>query len=270
MRTRGLSNLRRPVLIGRPLGMTQSLRFGISALDLSPSMYLRLHDASGSTLADASGNGKSATANNFSAWSFQAPGPLVNQTSLSLKFDGIGDYGTWPANTVGNVAHGASGVSFLMFVNPLLLPSGIDASGYCLISTRIGTSNGFYIALEKSGGLTQIRASGRSAAADSLQNFSATSAYIGGQWMMLGLVYDYVAKTIKIYRDGALLGTSGTLTWGSSTYVQDVATDLDGLGSFIGSPLDRFHYGNMAEVAIYPKVLTAQQIEHLYDTSGVT
>lgn len=207
-------------------------------MSYTPTVYYKLDDAAGSTtVADSSGNGNTGTS--VSGVTFQAaPSPAgeaanFNVGSISMPVNPVAPF-TFTAwvNTSG--AHNTDGWSWVLGYDPT---SGSDAwAGFS------GATGG-----------TPDYTTGVGA-----DNHPSTGTVYDGNWHHMAWTLD-ASGNLTIYKDGvsvlaaagvALPGTGGTSTIGNR-----------------GGGTEHFA-GDMAQVALIPSVLTASDVQALYNTAS--
>ena len=96
---------------------------------------------------------------------------------------------------------------------------------------------------------------------NSVQTVSTTAAYNDGQWHhVVGTVG--VGSAMSIYVDGVLKGSQANT--GVQNYVGYLHVGCDNLAAWTNVPTSFFFAGNIADVAVYPTVLTAAKVASHY------
>ncbi|WP_164821533.1 polysaccharide lyase family 8 super-sandwich domain-containing protein [Paenibacillus koleovorans] len=204
------------------------------------------NETSGTTAADLSGNGNTATLVNGAAW---APGISFN----ALELDGIDDYAT-VADSSTLDGMGSLTVSAWVYLAQLpvqnYVPVGKDS---------VSSSPSYRIAIGSTGaGHFAIRTT------NDAWNATGTKASFGAilalnQWHHIVGTYD--GTTVKVYVDGVLQGSglqpiSGSVYNGTSPlrFGYKSATNID------------YMKGNVDEVNIYSTALSAAEVLELYQS----
>lgn len=193
----------------------------VAALATGPSLWWRLGEASGTSLADASGNSHSGALSG-STITYGITGPLAGDTDTAMSFTGT--------NPVGQVAYGAwaeNGVFSCSF----WFKAGTLASSNIIVA-RDHQSNGrrFQVQINSSGQLLflTIQSTG------STVTITSPGSYNDGQWHLVTVTHDQALTTArrKMYVDG------------SSTPVAVSGTDGGSLSTAFTSPGVPFSVGN--------------------------
>jgi fibronectin type 3 domain-containing protein len=218
-------------------------------------------EGAGTSAADSSGNGVTATLANGAAWT-------LGKIGTAVQLDGVNDYIALPANM--SVAQNASAVSLTAWVNLSSLPaSGVFRELVSLSINAASPTNTSRIALSLVGDGTaaDIFAGARSQDAEAQKNVTATTANLGvGTWYHVAAVFDFAGNTIKVYRNGILLVTQA-VTFASPTTANTPCTN-GALGAQDTGDSNYFH-GALDEVKIYSRVLSTSEIERLATGDGL-
>lgn len=91
-----------------------------------------------------------------------------------------------------------------------------------------------------------------------------SSTFSTSSWTSVGIVIDYAAQTVKLYRNGVLNGGTQSVTFNSN-----VLTNLDGsvvgyVGMYDNSSTANHWDGGIAEIAFWKTALTADDFIGLY------
>jgi hypothetical protein len=159
----------------------------------TPSMWWRLGEASGTTLADASGNSRAGTLSG-STIGYGVTGPLGGDSDTAMSFTGT--------NPVGQIAYAAWQEATQFTVSVWFKAGTLGATN--ALAGRDHQSGGrrFQLTLNSSGNITAtIILSGGSAS-----TITSPSTYADGAWHLVTFVYDQTLATgskQKLYVDGS-------------------------------------------------------------------
>jgi hypothetical protein len=199
---------------------------------------LPMHEGSGSTVLDASGNNQNGTLVNGPTW-----------TGSTLNLDGIDDY-----VTLGNLDVPGSAITLMGRVRADNL-ANCAARDCRILSKAAGTATNdhyFMVSTIQSGSQTRLRFRLRTGGTTSTLVASSGNLQ-DGEWFHFAAVYD--GANMRLYQDGALVGSSAKT--GSIDTNSAVALWLGGNPpSATVRPWD----GAIADVMIYDQALSAQQI----------
>jgi alpha-L-arabinofuranosidase len=205
--------------------------------------YWKFDEGSGTTAADSSGNGHTATLEGNATWGSGQIG------SYALQLNGTP--GTY-ADISGPVINTTQSFTVAAWVNLT------STNGYQTFVSIDGSQvSGFYFQLRgDSGKFALTRLAGDSTSSATVVA-SALSAPTTNTWYYLVGVYDASAQTISLYVDGALQQTvSFTSPW------QATGDTVIGRGKYSGSPVD-FVSGRIDDVRIYNGALSSQSVQAL-------
>jgi serine/threonine protein kinase len=213
----------------------------------SPVGYWKFDEGSGTTAADASGNGYTAILQSGASW---APG-VVGSSSLSLNgnSDSYADISQPVVNTAASFS-----VAAWVEVNAITKSS---KSYQTFVSLDGSSVSAFYLQLRGDNSLfsfTRTDSDSTTAAAA-----TASSSFLpnAGVWYHLAGVYDASAQTISLYVNGSLQQTvSYTSAWQGNGHT------AIGRGWFYRHTVD-FVNGQIDDVRIYNAALNASQIQAL-------
>ncbi len=238
-------------------GTTTVPSYSAHVLGLHPSAYYRLAETSGTTAADASGNGVTGTYAT-SGVTYGVPGPLTSQSDSAVSYLSPGRDFTTPAIAASDTSlpMGASPRTEEVWFKSTALPTGCFGSaswdGMLAIGYGSNASSTSYFGIGVCAtqvAVGQIDASGPTDVA------SSPVALNSGGWNLLDATYD--GTTIDVYVDGQLAGS----------FAATLAT-VPGSGLAIGEgTLNPFgaeytgFYGSIGEPAVYPTALTPAEIQ---------
>lgn len=201
-----------------------------------PIAYWKLDEGSGTSVADASGNGKTLTLANGPTWSASPTAPLTFSNPYSLSFDGSNDYGS--ANvTIDNYPR----ITLAAWVYPRNAGDNLRQ----ILSNDDGNFDRG-ISAHWSG---RWHALTGNTAAD-------TNAPIGyNSWAHVALVYS--SANIEFYLNGARVWQRGSAATGYSGSAQLQM----GRSAYSGG--SSYFAGNIDDARVYDRVLTAAEIATL-------
>jgi hypothetical protein len=205
--------------------------------------YWPFQEGSGTTVTDASGNGKTATAY-ATTWT-------TGKSGYALNFNGSTSYVNAGAIDVPGAALTISAWfkadSLPTTIQPRIISKATglaEADHYFMLSTIYSGGNKLRFRLKTSG---------------TTKTLIASSGSVGlGVWVHAVATYD--GSTMRLYKDGVLVGSmsvSGSINTNS------------GVPTWIGSnPVDGNRFdGVIDEVRIYNRALSATEVTNLYQTS---
>ncbi len=250
----------------------------------SPLSYYRFGDT-GSTAADSGSANNAGTANgnaDLDSSTAMRPPTFLGFTSAndSLGLDGNGDYVDL-GNSFFSDLNGASAVTVAAWVN-------LDASDdNTIFHTTSNTTNrggaGILLEIEANG----IRYNSRSTSGDGNQNnftsfegiknatdgtdgADTTEGFQAGEWHQVVAIWDYANDTASLYVDGEFINSNSNAGWGQPSFQLSAGTDgVSTIGSFAAASYGGFFDGNIDELAVYRKALSATEIKEHYDAAFV-
>jgi len=212
-----------------------------------PSAYYRLTDTTDLVMADSSGHGANGTYDGGNV-KLAAAGPIVGDPSTGVSL--TDQYTAGEASP--NLALNDTSRSVECWFD---IPAGASSSGALVGWGQADTDQAFDVGV----GPSYVFVDGWG----DTQYFSTPRAINDGSWHQLDVTYD--GTTITVYLDGVAIGTgqfNGTLeTLPSSLFVGANVQGDGGPGS-PGTPV------SLAQLSIYPSVLSAAQIAAHFASSG--
>jgi len=103
----------------------------------------------------------------------------------------------------------------------------------------------------------EVRCGARSVKTDGYQTRTSTATYNFGEWVHFTGVVDYLDKTISIYANGSLEGTT-TVTFDNDKLTLQTPTYADHFGS--GNMSDVFAKWVISDVKLFEKALSADEV----------
>ncbi len=218
--------------------------------------YWKFDEGSGTTAADSSGNGVTATLSNGATW---GAGQFGQATSL----DGTNDYVSLPANLV--MLKKANAATLACWVKLTSLPPSGAFRELISISVNdpIGPTNlsRAALALKGDGTGADVFAGGRSTDTEPQQTLTATNANIPvSTYAHVAAVLDYSGDSIKIYVNGTL-SAQGLVTFSQLTTPDTVSTN-GALGAQDKGD-SNFLPGFLDEARVYCRALSSAEIQAL-------
>lgn len=207
----------------------------------TPTGYWRLDESAGSTVSDASGNGRDGT---------YAGGPALGQSPLisgplpgtAATFNGVPATASVPDNAALDIGTGSATWEVLLRTTA--------ATGAFLTKADAGNANGVSLTLDQGA----LRAQVHTAAGGVV--LSTVGRVDDGQTHHLTVVLDRAGGQLRAYADGTLIG---------STSAASVAgLDLNAAAALQISPTSAGLSGTFDELAFYPRSLTAAEISRHY------
>lgn len=217
----------------------------------SPVVYWRQGDASGSTMADSSGNSRPASYVNSPT--LGATGALYGDSDTAVTYNGTNQYGivasAGAADTALKAISGAFSLECWVKLSSLTSNRGLfDRYG------GGGATESSYLFYLVSGKPTFIVRN----AGNSDTTLQAASALSSGTWTHLVATYD--GTNMRIYVNGSLVGSPQ-----ASTFSSHNRSTLLNIGRFVFSS---GHYaGDLDEVAVYGSALSATRISDHYNAA---
>ena len=214
---------------------------GQAPISLGASAWWKLNDGEAAAAADHSGNGNAADLGGDSSWSADHGGALVT--------DGTAGGG---AMTSGPVVPTAGSYTVSAWVNIPSIPSS-----FADVVAEVGTANSAFQLQYNTGHWAFTQSSADSTSA-TYAVASASAAPATRVWTHLVGEYNAAAHTVSLYVNGTLAGSvpavsswnaSGPLTIGNSDNAQ-------------------YLNGEISDVQVYNRALSASEITTLYTTSG--
>jgi hypothetical protein len=209
-----------------------------------PSAWYKFDDGSGTTAADASGAANPGTLTNSPAWSAGHTG------TGGLSFDGVDDVVTSADSAVD------TGNSFTVAAWATLT----DTTSHRTIVTQDGTNvSGFFLQYKPVENRWVIRVRDTDSTSATFTQVLSPSPPALNRWTHLAAVYDDPSDELRLYIDGALVGTSAKTTDWSSTGALVVGAARWGPGTRV-----EHHLGQIDDVRAYRRALTGADIATVY------
>lgn len=226
----------------------------------APSAYWKMDECQGTTLYDSSGNGNTGTKNGSSttgtcstASSFWGGASGTSTTNAGKynyapTFDGSSDYVLMPTTTA------------LQGTNGITLSAWVKADGFGGNRSPVGffgsgSDKGYWLNVQNTGE-PQFWISRDGSAQD---DAPTSQQMIVGRWHHMVGTYD--GSTIKIYLDGALVGSRGSITGTIHTVTTANAFAVGRLGALSSDYFD----GKVDEVKVFNYAATASQVRTIYN-----
>jgi hypothetical protein len=229
---------------------SSAVSYSASVLADSPTAYYPLHDSSGTSARDDSGNGLNGTYQG--GVTFGLPGPA--RTTTAVQLDGStgsislpsGAFGTYPtrANTPYTLTFEIWFKAAPGSTGGVILGQSGSGGGY-VPAVMLGAEGRVYSSLFWLGSQSDV--------------ITSSSSYNDGNWHLLDTSYSN--GTQSLYIDGVLIGTqNGQEIPYDSSYSYALGTG-NSAGWSGGNGGEFYFNGELAEAAVYPTALSANQIE---------
>lgn len=206
-------------------------------LDLTPLSAWSFGEGTGTTTADVTGNGYDGTLNGNVTWSPDTP----SGSGYSLAFDGTNGYVSVPSTF--NAADGAFSATAWFNVTE-------HNNGHIILSQPAGTGAAVaWAAINGSGYIYSWLGGSRMLSPDSVTT---------GEWHQVAMTYDPDTQVKSMYLDGVLVASETTVMPSNTA------------GFYIGTndALAKYFKGNLDDIAIYGKALSAAEVAALYDAGS--
>ncbi|MGG4144057.1 LamG-like jellyroll fold domain-containing protein [Paenibacillus algorifonticola] len=200
------------------------------------------NETSGTSAADASGNGKTATLSGGITWA-------AGHASNAVNFNGTTGYGSLPAGIV-------SSLNDFTIATWVKLNSVSDW-------TRIfdfGTGTTANMFLTPSPGGAGLRFAITNSGSGGEQRISTTTAFPTGVWKHVGVTLS--GNTASLYVDGVLVGTNANMTLKPSSLGNTTLNYL-GRSQYTGDP---YLNGGLDDFRIYNRALSAAEMTTLFNS----
>lgn len=216
----------------------------------TPQAFWRMNDAAGAaSIADSSGNSRSATTGSGVTLGYSATSPFPHDSQTVSQHDGTDNARS--AFTAGGVTDAFTAECWfntdtiaLGVPNHRIWFNGSDAATYCSISVQGGNPVVF--------GSVNIGGVQRTVA--------GTTALVTGRWYHVALVWDGTGGSLRIYLNGAQEGVAGTYAGASA----GLASGTGYIGGYTTTGSTYMWSGKLAGIAYYASALTATQIAAHY------
>ncbi len=216
--------------------------------------YWKFDESSGTTAADSSATGLTATLKNGASF---VPGKLGN----ALNLDGVDDYADIGLNLP--ILKGANAATVAAWINLSSVPSSGAFREIASIAVGGSPSNTSRLALAIKGDGTgaDLFLGGRSTDTEAQQTLTADQANIQpGVWRHVAATLDYGHNQLRIYLDGVLLAS------GNAAFSQPTTPTTAPANGALGAQDkgdSNFNHLKMDELRIYCRVLSAAEIASL-------
>jgi RHS repeat-associated protein len=206
-----------------------------------PSAWFPLTQTSGTTVSDSAPGGQTATATD-TTW-----------TGSAASFSGTSGQ---QIATRGPVLDTTGSFTVAAWVDL----AGDTSDNQNVVAQGAGTDSGFYLKYDAAIGEWLFTRPLTDTTNPSSPGSHATTAASTGTWTFLTGTYNANTGSMQLYVNGS---SSGTTTATDSTPIAAHGSLLIGAGKFNGST-DDFFDGQIADVQMYPRALSASQVSTLY------
>lgn len=225
-----------------------------AVLALSPAGYWRLGESSGTSAADASGNGLTGTYENGVV--LGAAGAIAGDSDTAATFDGLNDR-VITAST--SSPSGASGLSVIAWVKLAALPIDTISNRATIMAAgdlKTPATRRFGFQVKTS---TQLRADISNGSTANQNDITLSEALVTDTWYMLGMTWT-PSTVVKYYVNGQVAGqvTSSILaSLNSASLPISMGTEQDASRARLNGVID--------EAALFGSVLSDANIADLYE-----
>jgi len=207
-------------------------------------------DGSGSTAQDSSGNGNHGTL-------FGNPQWITGHLGGALDFDGTGDYVDLPISSLLSSLTNSTFATWVDFSNAgggwqRIFDIGIDTTVNMFLTPRMGTTGAMRFAVTISGNANEDQ--------------TTAPATLPSGWHHVAVTLDADNNTHSLYLDGELIAENTNARYTPSSLGE---TTQNWLGRSQYSA-DGYFDGSLDDFRIYSRVLTASQVEDLYNDNPPT
>lgn len=227
-----------------------------SSLSGGPLGYWKLDESSGTSAADSSGNGNNGTLHNMSS-----PGCWVSgKISNALKFDGSNDYVSLP---VGSIIGSLTNCTIALWV----YWNGASSTNWQRVwDFGTGTTYNMYLTTRNQYSGTPFFAI-TTASYSAEERTTAPSALTTGVWHHIAVTIDAGNHIHSLYIDGSLVAqnTSGSHV---PSDLGNTTNNWLGQSQYYSVNNDPYFYGNLDDLRIYNRVLSAAEMLSLYQWTG--
>lgn len=121
-----------------------------------------------------------------------------------------------------------------------------------------------------SGASANLEVEARALDSDSSKYYNV-GAFTSGAWNHFGVAIDWVNQWIKIYRNGVLAGTSGTLAWTSGNSQDNDNTTSAFVGNIIGGHPGHYGYisADCEDFRVYNRIVIVDEFMAMYVCKGI-
>lgn len=163
--------------------------------------YLPLKEASGTTLADVSGNGRNGTVGGATGPTLGVEG--IGDGKTAVWFPGSNAHINWYSDSLRDAFDGAEG-TFLAFAK--VSAAGVWSDGTSRRVARLYTDASNFVNISRSSSLNNMVLIQHMAAGTSRFAYAGSNAYIG--WMMFGITWSAAAGEVFAWVNGGKFGES--------------------------------------------------------------
>lgn len=226
----------------------------------APEALWTLDESSGTTAADATGNGHTGTYQTSAMVGGSSWGAITTPT-----FNGSTN--RWVSVPPSSALSTHAGLSGVWSMDGMFLDGDPTSSATRMLLSVSDFPNGYEVFISKSGGhaLMEISKMAGSGYDGSVALISSSTPWpVGSGWHHVAVVYDRAASIFQWFVDGCLQDSAGLIS-GSSSYTGKVWR----IGARGDSSGDRW-LGSISHLAIYPTALTLGQIRGHVAAAGIT
>ena len=255
-----------PAIFGSELSAEQFLAIynggePASLTSYSPIGWWRFEEGTGTSIADSSGNGHTATLTNGPTFSTDVPAAAAFTNTYSVDFDGTDDYAAIADANDLSFGNGSTDSAFSIMAWVKM----DDATNFRIAAKSVSTNNREWLFTTDPNDKFSLTFYDPDAANSILSRYDTALTSFEGQWIHVCGTYDGSGNNsgLSLYLNGSPVATV-EVTSGSYVAMSNTVADVT-IGRW---NVSGYANGKIDEVAIIPSELSAAQITAIYN-SGV-
>ena len=223
----------------------------------SPTLWTRFEEGTGTSIADSSGNGHTATLTNGPTFSTDVPVYVFSR--YSVDFDGTDDYATIADADDLSFGNGSTDSAFSISAWVKM----DDATNFRIAAKTVSTNNREWLFTTDPNDKFSLTLYDPDAANSILSRYDTALTSFEGQWIHVCGTYDGSGNNsgISLYLNGSPVATV-EVTSGSYVAMSNTAADVT-IGRW---NVSGYANGKIDEFAIIPSELSAAQITAIYNS----
>src|SRR3989344_6939524 len=203
------------------------------------------------TMTDKSGNGNTGTITNMST----TTSPTIGKIGQALNFDGTDDYVYLGAGSTFNFSS-TNAFTISAWVNT---PADVTQSNIFARGSSANSADGTIYYLGRQGTSWTTRVS------DGTTRITLTSGTVpANQWTHVVVTWNGSTKILTLYQNSAVVTTATDAAFTTLWDGNDADDDNTSIGADTRSTIRHFWQGNIDEVRVYNRALSAQEVKQLY------